>query len=130
MRILIADRRAAVRSAMKTFLTTSLEWETVAEASQSQEVLAQMEATWPDIVLLEWGLPGCPTVELLATLRALDGDLQIIALGSEPQHLHDARAAGADGFIAKSDPPKRLLTAVLIAREEREYVQRNHCHRV
>jgi DNA-binding NarL/FixJ family response regulator len=130
VRILIADRRADVRSAVKNFLTAGLDVETVAEASQSQELLAQMEAIAPDIVLVEWGLPGCPSQELLPRLRALDAEVQIIALGIEPQHLADALAAGANVFVAKSDPPKRLFTAVLIAREEREYGQRDHRHSV
>ena len=119
VRILVADRYAALRSAVKTLLQNELGLEVIGEACDSQELLAQIEAQPPDVVLLEWGLPGQPAAELLALLRARDPpQLKIIVLGRYAEQQQDALAAGADYFVSKSDGPKRLLTAVRIVQVE------------
>lgn len=119
MRILIADRCAAVRSAVKALLQNELGLDVTGEACDSQELLAQIETKHPDVVLLEWELPGQSAAELLAILRALDPQkLKVIVLGSYPEQEQDALAAGADYFVGKSDRPKRLLTAVRIMQVE------------
>jgi DNA-binding NarL/FixJ family response regulator len=119
VRILVADRYTAVRSAVKALLQNELGLDVIGEACDSLELLAQIEAQHPDVVLLEWELPGQPAAELLAILRALDPQqLKIIVLGSYPDQHQDALAAGADYFVSKSDRPKRLLTAVRVIQVE------------
>lgn len=119
MRILVADRYAALRSAVKTLLQDEVGLEVIGEACDSQELLAQIETKHPDVVLLEWELPGQSAAELLAILRALGPQkLKVIVLGRYPEQQQDALAAGADYFVGKSDGPKRLLTAVRVMQVE------------
>jgi DNA-binding NarL/FixJ family response regulator len=118
VRILIGDRQPAVRSAVKTFLEKKLGLDVVGEAYDSEELLAQIKATHPDVVLLDWELPGGPAAELLATVRALDVRLKVIVLGGDPGQRGAALAAGADYFISKADPPKRLATVIHIIQQE------------
>jgi DNA-binding NarL/FixJ family response regulator len=121
VRILIADRRADVRSAVGLFLQARKELEAVGEACDSQELLEQVEATRPDVVLLDWELLGEPVPELLSTLRGLAPSLKVIVLGSGPEHEQEAVAAGADYFVDKGDSPRRLLTAIQVIEIESRY---------
>jgi DNA-binding response OmpR family regulator len=119
MRILVADRNAAVRSAVTWYLQNMLESDTVREAGDNEELLAQVEAFRPDIVLVDWGLPGCAQTESLASLCACDPRPSVIVLGSLLEQRQDALAAGADSFVCKGDPPRRLLASVRFVEADR-----------
>ena len=119
MRILVADRNAAVRSAVTVYLQNTRELDTVCEAREDEELLAQAEAFRPDIVLLDWGLPCHAQTALLASLRDFDPRPSVIVLGSRPEQQQDALAAGADYFVYKGDPPRRLLATVHVAAADR-----------
>jgi DNA-binding NarL/FixJ family response regulator len=95
----------------------------VGEAADNQEFLAQLRQLRPDIVLLDRDLPGFTPANLSDAFRRLDRRPKVIVLGVHPETLHSARAAGADAFVSKGDPPKRLLTAIraLSAEGQREW---------
>jgi two-component system response regulator AlgR len=122
VRILIADHQSAVRSAVRLLLEERLESDVVGEAANSQELLAQLEHLRPDIILLDWDLPGGSTVDLLGAFRGLDRQPKVIVLGAHPEVGQAAWATSADAFVSKGDPPRRLLAAVrvLAAEDQRE----------
>lgn len=112
MRLLIADRQAATRSALKILLREEPGLDVVGEAADSQELLALAESHRPDIVLLDWDLPGQPVAHLLAALRGLNSRPSVVILSGRPELEPTARAAGADAFVSMGDPPRRLLAAL------------------
>ena len=112
MRILIADNQSAVRSAVRLLLEKGLELDVVGEAADSDELLAQLESLRPDILLLDWDLPGWSTASLFDAFGELDRQPRVIVLGVKPESRQSALAAGADAFVSKGDPPRRLLTAI------------------
>jgi DNA-binding NarL/FixJ family response regulator len=112
VRILIADRQSAVRSAVRLLLEEMLPLDIVSEASEREELLAQVEQLQPDIILLDQDLLGWPSTKLSDAFRRLDRRPKVIVLGTPPGTVQMARAAGADAFVSKADPPRRLLTAI------------------
>jgi DNA-binding NarL/FixJ family response regulator len=84
----------------------------VGEATDSKELLAQAEAVCPDLVLIDWDLPGMATVDLLPALQKICPDLQVIALSGRPDVEQAALTAGAQAFVNKADPPEQLLVAI------------------
>ena len=66
------------------------------EAVNAEGLLAQMETTCPDLVLLGWELPGLAAVGSLSALRRIYPDLYVIALSGRPEARRAALAAGAD----------------------------------
>lgn len=112
MRILLADDQAQVRSALRLLLTQEPGLSVVGEAAETGVLLAQAEATRPDVVLLDWELPGLQAATPLSILRARCPCLKIIVLSGRPEARQAALAAGADAFVSKGDPPERLLAAV------------------
>jgi two-component system response regulator AlgR len=119
VRILVADRNPTVRSAVAVYLRNMLECDTVREAEDAENLLAQAEALCPDIVLLDWGAPERTRIELLEGLRAFDPRPSVIFLSSCPEEQQHALAAGADYFVCKGDPPRNLLAAVRLAEADR-----------
>ena len=112
VRILIADPQPAARSALRLLLQERLQAEIVGEAAESQELLAQLDSGRPDIILLDWELPGRSTDNLLEALRVDGRQPWVIILGTQSESAAAALASGADAFVSKGDPPKRLLAAI------------------
>jgi DNA-binding NarL/FixJ family response regulator len=112
MRILIAARQALTRSALRLFLQKGQGLEVVGEAADSEELLAEVRSKHPNVLLLEWELPGTSTTDLLTTLRGSNSRLTVVVLSGRPELEQAVQAAGADGFFNLGEPPKRLLAAL------------------
>ena len=119
MRVLVADDQPKVRSALRLLLEQESGMSVVGEAVKAEDLLAQVEATQPDLVLLDWELPGLQGNDRLSILRTLRPQLKVIALSGKPEARRAAQAAGADAFVSKGDPPERLLAAVNDCRHRR-----------
>jgi len=91
MRIVIADDQASVRSALKLLL---------------EDILRTVR---PDVILLDWELPGLMHAGELAALRVQCPELQVLILSGRPEAQREALVAGASAFVSKGDPPERLI---------------------
>jgi DNA-binding NarL/FixJ family response regulator len=112
MRVLIADRRTEVRAALALLLGQEPGVEIGGQARDSAELLSLMETVRPDVVLLEWGLPGRPVARLVAMLHALAWAPRVLVLALREERRGAALAAGADAFASKDESPERLLDAL------------------
>jgi two-component system response regulator NreC len=115
MRILLADDEFNVRYGLRVLLEERPELEVVGEAADADELLAQLGAACPDLVLLSWGLPGRQGADLLPALRRICYDLYVIGLSGRPEARQAALDAGANAFVSKVEPPERLLAAIASA---------------
>ena len=112
MDVLLADKRAAVRSAVRLVLAHEPGISLIAEVETGDELLARIEAGCPDLLLLDWELPGQPLPEVLSTLRQRCPHLQVIALSGHPEVRRLALEAGVDQFVCKANSPDQLLAAI------------------
>ena len=120
MRIFIADDQIKVRSALRLLLEQEPGLRVVGEAAETEGLLAQVEATQPDLILLDWELPNLVGINsstgsgsrLLAALRVHCPCLVVITLSGRLEAPQAARAAGADAFVSKGNPPERLLATL------------------
>lgn len=108
-RILVADSDARVRSALHTLLMQEPGQITVRESADLGGLVVQVREFRPDLVLLDWELPGRPAAALLLALHGLDYHPKIIVLSTRPESETEAIIVGADAFVCKADPPDRLL---------------------
>jgi DNA-binding NarL/FixJ family response regulator len=111
MRILLADDQAKVRSALRLLLEQEEDIEVLGEAVDATGLLDWVKVASPDLLLLDWELPGLGP-GLLAALRELCPSLDVIALSGRPESRQAALSAGADAFVSKGDPPEKLLAAI------------------
>ena len=115
MRILLADHESNVRYGLRALLEERSGFEVVGEAADAEDLLAQIEAACPDLVLLSWGLPGPTGADLLPALRSACDDLYVIVLSGRPEARQVVLDAGANAFVSKVEPPERLLAAIASA---------------
>jgi DNA-binding NarL/FixJ family response regulator len=110
IRVIIADDQPEVRSALRLLLEENPEISVVSEVENARELLAEMATPGPDLLLLDWELPGSRPEKLMASLSLQSPQTSIIALSSHPQMKKTALAAGVKDFICKSEPPEKLLS--------------------
>jgi DNA-binding NarL/FixJ family response regulator len=97
---------------VRLLLEERLESDVVGEAADSHELLARLASLQPDIIVLDWELPGFSADGPLDALGELECPPKVIVLDAHPETEKAALAAGADAFVSKGEPPRRLLTAV------------------
>lgn len=112
MRVLIADDQPKVRSALQILLTHQPEVSVVGEVDEAKDLVDQIHTNQPDLVLLDWELPGLSAIGSLTALRMEVPYLSVIALSVRPETRLEALNAGADGFVCKIDPPEQLVKAL------------------
>lgn len=112
MRVLLADGQIKVRSALRLLLEHEPEIYVVGEAAEANSLLDQAKHTCPEIILLDYELPGQKIAQLLSALRGRCPNARIIALSGRPESRCGALRAGVDAFVSKGDPPDRLLATL------------------
>jgi DNA-binding NarL/FixJ family response regulator len=113
MRIVLADDRPKTRYALRQLLARQPGLEVVGEATSAGELVAHLEAACPDLVLLDWELPGLTRDgSPVAQLRRLCPGLRVVILSGDIGAREVALAAGADAYVSKTNPPERLLAAI------------------
>ena len=111
MRVLIVDNDARVRSALRLLLEQEPGL-TADESSDLESLATQVREFKPDLVLLDWELPGRAAFALLLALNGLNVPPDVIVLSPRPESERAALDAGAIAFVCKSDPPEQLLAAL------------------
>jgi DNA-binding NarL/FixJ family response regulator len=111
MQVIVADDETKVRSALQLLLEQEVGLQVAGEAIDMAELLSRVASSGPELLLLDWELPGL-TADHLETLRSRHPRLQIIALSGRPDARRAALVAGVDDFISKGSSPDLLLTAI------------------
>lgn len=101
LRTLVIDDDPAVTSVLKRGL--SYEGFAVDTAQSGAEGLAIARERYPDVVVLDWMMPGLDGMEVLRRLRAADANLPILVLSGRdaPHDQVQGLKQGADDYVVK-----------------------------
>ncbi len=112
--ILIVDDESSIRDMLRMALESN--GFNVDEASNAKLAQEKINQNTPDLLLLDWMMPGTSGVELVRRLRKEDStrQLPIIMLTAKDGDEHSIQAldTGADDFITKPFSPKALIARV------------------
>ncbi len=109
MRVVLADRDADVRGALRLLLIHELGMQVVAEAVDADDLWVAVQDTQTDLLLVEWELLGAEPDGALERLRALSPHPRIVAVSGHPEVCRRALTVGADAFVCKADPPAQVV---------------------
>jgi two-component system chemotaxis response regulator CheY len=82
------------------------------EAGSSEELLALTRAACPDLVVLDWDLPGLEPASLVRIVRGQCLTVKVIVISGRAEARPAATAAGADVFVSKGVAPESLMAAI------------------
>jgi DNA-binding NarL/FixJ family response regulator len=117
--VVLASTQLDLRLALEILLREEPGTDIVGTASAAAGLRALLQAARPELLLLDWDLPGHPPASLLAEARVLDPPPSGIVLGREQEVKPAALAAGSDAFFLRGDPPAKLLATVRQVRSRR-----------
>ena len=112
--VLVADDQELVRAGFRLLLERVPDIDVVGEAEDGLQAVALVHQRRPDVAVLDIRMPG---LDGLSATRQVIRDLpgtRVITLTTfdSDDYLRDALVAGASGFLLKSSPPERLVTAI------------------
>jgi DNA-binding NarL/FixJ family response regulator len=112
MRVLLADRNINVRWALRTAIREEPDMVVIGEAVDSVSLEVQVRRLSPDVVLLDWELPGAPPDAILSGLCTMDAHPHVVVLSQYSEVEKLALTSGADAFVSKAKEPEGLLTVL------------------
>jgi two-component system, NarL family, response regulator NreC len=123
-RIMVVDDHEIVRDALAGLLGETPGLEVVGVASSIREAVPMLERSAPDLVLADLSLGDGSATELVRALRRarLKGRVIIITGFNDEFAAAEALAAGASGYVLKSQATAELLEAIRTVASGRQYV--------
>ena len=113
VRLLIADDHEVVRTGIKSILADT-DIEVVGEATGSEEAVSMVLELNPDIVLLDFRMPGNDGLEALGRIKLDRPKMSVLVLSTydSPTYVARAVALGANGYLLKTATQEEVVDAV------------------
>ena len=114
LRILIADDHEMVRQGLRRVLETRPDWEVCGEAANGQEAVDQARRLRPDVVVLDLSMPQVGGLVATRQIRKAlpQTEVLILTMHDSDELIREVLAAGARGYLLKTDAGTVLLAAV------------------
>lgn len=114
LRMLLADDHRIFRQGLRELIERKTDFEVVGEAATGREVLDQVEALRPDVVLLDIQMPEMDGVEVARQLARTHPEVKLIMLTmyQQDEHLFEAIKAGARAYLLKDTDAEELIGVI------------------
>jgi two-component system invasion response regulator UvrY len=127
MNFLIADDHANVRRGLREILLDAFAGSHFSEASDGNDVLAQLLDSQPDVLLLDINMPGRSGFEVLKEVKHIHSQLPVIMVSVQPESQYALRClrAGASEYVNKDSASEELVPAIKKIMENSAKLARN-----
>jgi two-component system response regulator NreC len=126
LRILLADDHQVVRRGLQLILDAEHDLQVVAQVGDIQSVTRKVTELEPDILLLDFNMPGGSVLDAIPRLRAASPNTRIVVLTmrDEPALARALLDAGAGGFVLKEAADTELTMAIHQVAAGKRYLNR------
>jgi DNA-binding NarL/FixJ family response regulator len=117
IKVVIVDDHPVVRNGIMNMLLVFDDIELVGEAEGGLDLLAQLQKTIPDVILMDMVMPGMNGLETTRAVLAQHPEVKIVILTTFPQGdvVREVLEAGAVGFLIKNAEIDTMVDAVRAA---------------
>ena len=114
VRVFLVDDSESFRVSAGCYLARQSACGLVGVATSAEEALDRLPESEADLVLVDVGLPGMSGFELVRRLKVRPNAprVAVITVHDDAAYRDAARAAGAEGFIAKSEFTWQVLLVI------------------
>ncbi len=113
-RILIVDDHPLVRTGFAQLIGDCPDLEVCGEAGDMAEALKQVDATHPDLAIIDLSLAGGSGLDLIERIKSRNKDILMLVASMHDETLYAERvlAAGARGYVNKQEAQDRIIQAI------------------
>jgi DNA-binding NarL/FixJ family response regulator len=110
----IVEDDGPAREILSDWLRHAPGFRCVSQYGDAETALAKLSAEKPSVVLMDINLPGMSGIECVRQLKPQLPTTQFVILTvyEDTDHIFDALAVGASGYLLKQTPRDELLTAI------------------
>jgi DNA-binding NarL/FixJ family response regulator len=114
LRILLADDHSIVRRGLKELLEEHVGWNVCAEAVTGREAVEMAVEHRPHVAVLDLSMPELNGLEATRRIRqaAPETEVLVFTMHESEELVREVLAAGARGYLLKSDAADQLVPAV------------------
>ena len=107
----IIEDQPRIREGLRSLIDGTEGYRCVGSFGSVEEALANIAGEWPDVLLMDIGLPGMSGIDGTRRMKDLRPGLNVLMLTvyDDDRRIFDALCAGASGYLLKQTPPARLL---------------------
>jgi DNA-binding NarL/FixJ family response regulator len=114
LRILLGDDHDVVRRGLRQLLEQHPGWEVCGEAKTGREVVEMTAQLMPNVVVLDLTMPELNGLEATRQIRKAQPSTEVLifTMHESEQLIREVLAAGARGYLQKSDAATLIVSAV------------------
>ena len=114
LRLLLADDHDIVRRGMKELLEEQAGWSVCAEAADGRAAVELALVQRPHVAILDLSMPELNGLEATRRIKEAlpETEVLVFSMHESEELIRDVLAAGARGYLLKSDASRQLVTAV------------------
>ncbi len=112
--VVVVEDNRGLREQIVQILEAAPDLKCIGAFPSAEEALPEILAKNPDVVLMDIRLPGMSGIQCVAEIKKVLPTMQIIMVTvyEDSERIFRALKAGANGYLVKSSPPKKLLAAI------------------
>jgi DNA-binding NarL/FixJ family response regulator len=121
--VFLSDDHAVFREGLRLLLEAADDIEVIGEAENGHRTVAETKRLQPDVVLMDIAMPSLNGVEAARRIAREVPDTRVLILSSYSgdEHVRQAVAAGAAGYLMKETASNDLLRAIREARKGKPF---------
>ena len=111
IKVLLYEDNPQLREGLTMLISGSDGFEVVAAFKNCNNVVEEVAAYQPDVILMDIDMPGINGIEGLKRLRENNREVKVLMLTvfDDNKNVFQAISNGANGYILKKTPPSKLL---------------------
>ena len=117
IKIMLYEDNPQLREGLTMLIDGSEGYQVLASFKNCNNVLSEVEAFKPDVILMDIDMPGVNGIEGLKLIRQHNHEVKVLMLTvfDDNKNVFEALKSGANGYVLKKTPPAKLLEYILEA---------------
>ena len=123
IKVLLVDDHAVMREGLAALLSAA-GIDVIGTASNGREAVHLARELTPDVVVMDISMPDLNGIEAARQIRVRAPSVRVVMLSmhANREHVHQALAAGADGYVLKESAAAEVAAAVRAVAAGRRYL--------